>query len=147
METGLGKFRALLPREPLIELLFELMEVAYVARCIFALRLAKLVAAPIARLLLFRQVDVEQFLDKVLEAVAIGVGPDQARRGAGAVDRRSHDAEVKVHDSKVEAGKMVKFKTAGIDQQRLEIWGRIIAIFAEADEMLFALPVGQLHDA
>ena len=58
IEAGLGERRPLLAREPLVELLLQLVEVAHVARGIFALRVAELVRAPVAGLLLLGDVDV-----------------------------------------------------------------------------------------
>jgi hypothetical protein len=55
------------------------MEVAHVAGGIFALRVAELGRAPVAGLLLLGDLVAEQFLDQLLEAVAVGVGADQPR--------------------------------------------------------------------
>src|SRR5690348_10025217 len=52
VETGLGKLGAVLAHQALVEFLLQLMEIANVARCIFALRVTELVGTPVARLLL-----------------------------------------------------------------------------------------------
>ena len=52
----------------------------------------------------------EQFLDQILEAVAVGVGADQPRGGAGAIERRRHDPEIGLHDADVEAGEMIELE-------------------------------------
>ena len=70
VEARLGEGRSILPRQSLVELLLELVQVANVARGIFALGFGQLIGAPVAGLLLLLHVDIEQFLDQVLEAVA-----------------------------------------------------------------------------
>ena len=89
----------------------------------------------------------EQFLDQVLEAVAVGVGAHQPRGGARAIERRRHDPEIGLHDADVEAGEMVELQPRRIGQQRLQVRRGIIAARAEADEMLVALAVGKLDEA
>src|SRR5919112_1194723 len=74
VEAGLRERCAVLARQALVELLLQLMEGAHVACSIVALRVAQLVRAPVAGLLLLRHIDVEQFLDQVLEPVPVGVG-------------------------------------------------------------------------
>src|SRR4051812_30050999 len=64
LKTGLGKRRPPLPREAFVELLLELVKIAHIARRIVALGVAKFGGAPVAGLLLLRDVDVEQFLDQ-----------------------------------------------------------------------------------
>ena len=89
----------------------------------------------------------EQFLDQVLEAVAVGVGADQPRGGPGAIERRGHDPEIGLHDADVEAREMIELQPLRIGEQRLEIGRGIVAAAPEADEMLVALAVRQLHQA
>ena len=89
----------------------------------------------------------EQFLDEVLEAVPVGVGADQARCGARAVERRGHDPEIGLHDADIEPREMIELEAVWIAEQRLEVGRRIIASAPEPDEMLVALAVGQLHEA
>src|SRR5438270_3514470 len=78
IETGLCQWHPPLALEPLVELRLERVEIAYVARCIVALRIRKLLCAPIAALLLLGHVDVEQLLDQILQAMAVGIGAYQA---------------------------------------------------------------------
>src|SRR5687768_3607294 len=118
IEAGLRQLDAVLPRQALVELLLEGVEVAYIAGRIFALGIADLGGAPVAGLLLLRQVLAQHLLDQFLEAMAIGVGPHQPRRGPCAIDRRRHDIQVGPHDGKVEAGEMVDFHSPRITQQR-----------------------------
>src|SRR5688572_601160 len=94
VEAGLGEAGPALAIKALVELFLELVEVANIARRIFALGIGELVCAPVAGLLLLGKIDAKQFLDQILETVAVGVGPDQTRRGAGAVERRRHDPEI-----------------------------------------------------
>jgi len=108
VEAGLGKLGTLLPHKALVELFFQPVEVTDVARGIFALRVVDFGGAPVARLLLLRQVEVQHLLDQFLEAMTVGVGPDEPGRRAGAVKRRGHDPEVILHDPDVEAGEVIK---------------------------------------
>src|SRR6185369_8257660 len=87
VETGAGKGRALLALEPLVELFLERMEITDIARRIFALSVRELVGAPVAGLLLLRNLVPQKLLDQVLEPMAIGIGTDQPRSGACAIKR------------------------------------------------------------
>src|SRR6476469_1720005 len=146
-EARLREFGAVFAYQPLVELFLELVEVAHVARGIFALRVAKLRRAPVAGLLLLRQVDVEEFLDQFLEPVTVGVSADQARRGARAIERGGHDPQIGTHDADIEPREMIELESRRIAQQRLEVRRRIGASAGEPDEMLVALAVGQLNEA
>src|SRR3954471_8733392 len=73
VEACLRELRPPFPFQPLVELFLELVEIAHIARRIFALGLAELARTPVAGLLLLAEVDVEQFLDQLLEAMAVGV--------------------------------------------------------------------------
>src|SRR4051812_12316362 len=94
VEARFSERHPALARKPFVELFLERMKVANVARGIFALCVAELVRAPVAGLLLLGQIDVEQLLDEILEAMAVGIGTDQARCGARAVKRRRKDPEI-----------------------------------------------------
>ena len=52
-----------------------------------------------------------------------------------------------MHDADVEAGEMIKLQAILIGEQSLEVGRGIVAVSAEADEMLVALAVGQLDQA
>src|SRR5512138_578617 len=72
-EAGLGELRAPLPRQHRIELLAQRMQVQHVGGGVGKLRLAEAVSAPVARLLLLRQVDVQDLAHQILQPVAISV--------------------------------------------------------------------------
>ncbi|MNL42484.1 hypothetical protein D3C87_1649430 [compost metagenome] len=60
--------------------------------------LGQLLRRPVRALLLLRKIDVEQFLDQVLEAMPVGIGAGQARGDLGAEHRgRCHAEGVKQH--------------------------------------------------
>jgi len=73
IETGLRKFGAPLAREHRVEALAQRVQVQDVGSGISELRFIELLRAPVARLLLLRQIDVEQFADQILQPVPIGV--------------------------------------------------------------------------
>src|SRR5438270_182937 len=147
VEAGLGKRGAILASQPLVELVLELVEKAHVTGSIVALRVAELVGAPVAGLLLLRDVDVQKVLDEILEAVPVGVGAHEARGRSSAVNGRSHDPEVGAHDADIETREMIQLQPVRIGEQRLQIRRRIVASAAESDEMLIPLSARQLHQA
>src|SRR5689334_13046910 len=114
VEAGLRQFRALLAPEPLVELLLQGVQVADIACRIVALRVGKVVGAPVAGLLLLGQIVVQKLLHQVLEAVPVGVGADEPGSRAGAVERRRHDPEIGLHDSDIESGEVVELEAIGI---------------------------------
>src|SRR4051812_26487978 len=143
VEASLGERHPVLSLEPLVEYLFQGVEVADIARRIVALGVAELVGAPVAGLLLLGHVDVEQLLDQILEAVPVGVGAYQPRRRARAIDRRWQDPEIGLDDADIEPREMVELEAAGVAEQRLQIGRRIVASALEADEVLVALAIRQ----
>jgi hypothetical protein len=147
IEAGLRKRGPALALEPFVELVLEGMEIADVARSIFALRLAELGGAPIAGLLLFRDLEAEKLFDEILEPVAVGVGADEARCRPGTLKRGGHDSEVVLHDADVEAREMVELEPIRVREQPLQVRRRKVASLSEPDEMLVALAVRQLHQA
>jgi hypothetical protein len=147
VETGPGQSRPAFALEPLVELLLHLVEVADVRGGIILLSVRQIGGAPVRGLLLLGDVDLEQLLDQLLEAVAVGIGADQPRRGLGAIDGTGHDSEIGLHDRQVEAGEMIELEAPGIGEDRLEVGSVIAAAGAEADEMLVAAAVGDLDEA
>ena len=73
--------------------------------------------APIGRLLLFRQIDVQQFLAKVLEPVPVGERPGKPGGDLGAADRCGGNAELTLQHGHVEAGEVHQLDDAGIPEQ------------------------------
>src|SRR4051812_41460612 len=147
IETGLGERHPALAVEPLVEFGFQRMQVTHVARCIIALRIRQLVGTPIAALLLFRNVDVEQLLDQILEAMAVGIRAYQARGSARAIERRGHDAEICLHDADVESREVIELQAIGITEQRLQVRRGIVASTLEPHKVLVPLAVRQLYEA
>ena len=60
IEAGLGEFNPAFADQALVQFLLECVKVADVARRIFALRVAQLRCAPVAGLLLLRDLDAQQ---------------------------------------------------------------------------------------
>ena len=85
VEASLRQRDAIFALQPLVELLLERVQIANVACGIFLLRITELGRTPVAGLLLLRDLLAQQFLDQILQTVPVGISPDQARGGAGAI--------------------------------------------------------------
>jgi hypothetical protein len=66
IEARLGQFNPLFPDQAFVELFFQRMQVADVARDIFALGIAKLRCTPVAGLLLLGNLVAKKLAEKVL---------------------------------------------------------------------------------
>ena len=97
------------------------MQMQHVGGRVSQLRLAQALCAPIARLLLLRQIDIEQLTHQILQAVAIGIGAAQPGGDLGAVDRLRHHAEGIIERGDIEAREMEDLGDFGIAQQRLQV--------------------------
>src|SRR5690242_10987727 len=127
VEAGLRKRGAVLALEPFVELFLQGVEIADIARRIFALRVGKLSCTPVAGLLLLGYLDIEKLLDQVLEPMAVGISAHQARRSPRAIEGGSHDPEIGLHDPDIESSEMVELEPVRVRQERLEVRRRIIA--------------------
>ncbi len=147
IEAGLGQFHAPFALEPRHQHFAQAVEEANVRSGIVALRFAELRGAPVARLLLLGNALAEQFLDQVLEAVAVGIGPHQLAGDLGAEHRRCDHAEVILDRREIESREVVELEPGRIGQHGLEV-GRIVgAAIGEADEVFVTLPVADLQEA
>ena len=97
----------------------------------------ELVGAPIGGLLLLGELDAEQLLGKVLEAVPVGEGAGEARGDLGAVDRPRHHAEAVLEHGHVEAGEMEDLEHALIGKEPLQLWRLVMP--AELNELGIAV--------
>lgn len=79
-EAGLGEFHPAIAQEPRRQLVAQRMQVEHVGGGIFELRRRKNVGGPIGRLLLLGNVDVEKFLEIVLETVPVRIGGGRGAR-------------------------------------------------------------------
>ena len=86
LEAGLRLRRPALPLQHGVELRLQGVQMQDVGRRIVLLLVGQLVGAPVGALLLLGQLDAEQLAAQVLQAVAVGVGPDQLGGDLGAVD-------------------------------------------------------------
>src|SRR5919106_36469 len=93
-----------------------------------------------------RQLDAEQVLAQVLEAMAVGIGAGELGCDLGAIDRPAHHAQVVLQDREIEAREVEHLLDRGIGQQTGEV-GRVVAAVAEMHEMTRAVSGGQLHQA
>src|SRR5580692_5380282 len=94
VETGLRKRRPALPGEHGVQRLLELVEVGHVAGGVGELLLGQVRRPPVGTLLVLGQIDAQKLFDEVLEAVAVGVSPDQLGGDLGAVDGGRRHAQI-----------------------------------------------------
>ena len=147
IEASLRQLGALFTRQSLDQNHMHFMEIAHIGGGIILLRLGQGRRAPVARLLLLGNFLAEQLLDQILESVPVGIGAHQLAGDLGAKHRRGDDAEIVLDRRKIEAGEMIELEPCRIGQNRLEIGRGKRAARGEADEMLVALPVGNLDQA
>src|ERR1700687_2215658 len=149
-ETGLRQFGAALAREHGIEPFAQRMQMQHVGGRIGQLRLAQGLRAPVARLLLLRQIDIEHLANQIFQAMAVGVGAAQPRCDLGAVHRLRHHAEGVVKCGEIEPREMKNFCHLRIGQQRFQIRrvGMILSvILGDLHHVGAAVAVRQLHHA
>src|SRR5882757_8273814 len=77
LKARLRQFSAAFAREHGIETLAQPVQMQYVGSRVSELRIAQALRTPVARLLLFRQIDIENLAHQILEAMAVGIGPAQ----------------------------------------------------------------------
>src|SRR6478609_1736845 len=146
VETGLRQCCAALARQHGIESLAQAMQMQYVGGRVGELRLAQRSRAPVARLLLLRQVDVEHLAHQILQAMAVGIGAGQARGDLGAVDRLRHHAKGVIEGGEIEAREVKDFCHLRIGQQRLQV-RRVGVAHWNLDDVGAAVAVRHLHHA
>ena len=98
VEAGRSELGPPLARQPRVQRRAEPVQVENVRGGILDLRLAQLGRAPVARLLLLGDVDLEKLARQILQPMSVGIGPDQPRGDLGAIDRsRQHAEAVEQH--------------------------------------------------
>ena len=102
--------------------------------------------APVGALLLLVELDAEEFLHQVLQAMPVGVGAGELGGDLGAVEGARVDAEVILDHGHVEARVMEDLGDGGVGEQRLEVW-RVVAGAVELHQMGIAVTGGELHEA
>src|ERR1700737_5314830 len=113
-EARLRQRQAALAREHGIEAFAQGMQMQHVRRSIGQLRLAQDLRAPVARLLLLRQIDVEHLAHQILQAMAVGVGAAEPGGDLGAIPRVRHHAERVIERGEIEAGEIKIFVVFGL---------------------------------
>lgn len=116
----------------------QLMQVKHIRRRVIELRVGEFIGSPIAALLLFGQIDTEEFLANILEPMTVCVGPHEAGRDFRAKDVMRVDAEVALHDGDVKTAKMENLGHVRIDDQGFEVW-RIISLSVHLHDMRVAV--------
>ena len=137
--------RSPLAFEHRIKALFELVKMKHVRSGIGLLLLGQGRRGPVRTLLLLGQLDAGEFCTKILEAVAIGIGPRQLGCDLGAVDRRRVDAEIVLHNRDIEAREVKDLQDPRVRQQRLEI-GCVLTSLRKLHEVRSAITGRELHD-
>src|SRR5215217_6418916 len=85
-ETGFGEVHAVFALKHTVEMTLQIVKIKDVGGSIIKLRVAQLLIAPVRALLLLAEIDVEQFARQLLQPMAIGIGPHEARGDLGAVN-------------------------------------------------------------
>ncbi len=88
VETLLRQLHAAFADQAAVQLGLQAVQEAHVAGRIILLRVAEIGRSPVGRLLLLAEFLPQQFADQFLQAMAIGVGADQARGDLGVVRGR-----------------------------------------------------------
>lgn len=114
LETGFRKLAAALARNHHVELFAQAVQMQHVGGGIGELRFAQRICAPVARLLLLLQIDIEHLAHQILQAVAVGIGARQPRGDLGAIDRLRHHAEGVIKRGKIEAREVEDLHDFGI---------------------------------
>src|SRR5690606_21044467 len=143
-EARRGERLAALARQHAIEPTPQLVEIEHVAGGVAELRLAQLGGAPVGALHLLRQLDAEQLLAQVPEAVAVGVGAGELGRDLGAVHRATEHAQIVPDGGEIVAREMEQLLARGIGEQPAQI-GRAVRALAELHQVAVAVPGRQLH--
>src|SRR6266446_6173011 len=146
VEAGLGQFHAAFALEHRIERVFQAMEIGDVIGRVSELLLRKIFRTPIRALLLLGEIDVEQLLHQILEAMLIGVGAGKLGRRARAIAGPGDDAEIAPDDGEIEARVMIELGDVSVFEQPFHI-GRLIGVARELDEMGAAVAGRQLDQA
>ena len=122
------------------------MEVENIGSRVIELPVRKFSRAPVAALHLLGDVDSEEFLAQILEAVPLGEGPHQAGRDLGAVDRRHDDTHVVADCREIEPGEVKDLQGARVCQESAQPRCREVAP-GELHEMGIAVAAGELNEA
>src|SRR5690606_36076265 len=147
VEARLGDRRATFACEALFKDRGHAMQITHVGRRVFALSVAEFRGAPIAGLLLLGDLFAKQLADEVLEPVTVGVGAGQLAGDLGAEYRSRHDAKIMLDRREVEAREMIELHSRRIGKNGLEIGRFVATVHAEANELLVAGAVADLHHA
>ncbi len=145
-ETGFCKLGAAFAHQHGIEPFAQGVQMQDVGGGVGKLRLAQALRAPVARLLLLRQVDIQHLAHQILQAVTIGISAGQPRGDLGAIDRLRHHAEGVVERREVEARKVEYLGDRRIGQQRLQV-RRVALTLRDLDDIGTAVAVRHLHHA
>src|SRR6056297_29187 len=146
LETGGGEIGAALAVQSLVQLGLEAVQMQNIRCGISLLRFGQGFRPPVRGLLLLGHVDIQQFLQQVLEAMPIRKGADQLGRDLGAVDRRGQRAKGMIHRGNVESAKVEQFQDIRIGQKPFEVRRPGLAL-CHMDQMCVAIPARKLDDA
>jgi len=146
LEALVREFLPSFPGQHAVEDAAEPVQMEHVGRGVALLLDGERLPAPVGLLLLLRDVDAEQLLAQILEAVAVGVRPREPGRDLGAVVRVGPDAEVKLQGGHVRPGEVVQLQRVPVLEHGLEA-RRFVGAPPEPDQVRGAVTRGDLHEA
>ena len=94
--------------------------------------------APVGGLLLLFQLNAQQILAQVFQAMPLREGPRQARCDLGALDRLRHQAEGFMQDTQIKTCEMKNFGDFRVSQQLFQL-GRRVIFTVEMHQMYVAV--------
>src|SRR5213082_2048099 len=101
-ETTGRQVGAPLARQHGVKLGLQGMQMKHIRSRIGHLGICEVIGSPVGRLLLFRQVNPQDFANKVLETMLVRIGAGKARRDLRAIDRSRHRFESSAKYTEVE---------------------------------------------
>jgi len=114
------------------------VQVQHIVAGIFDLLGADGLRAPVGRLLLLVELDVQEFAAQRFERVVLREGARDTRGDLGAVNGRGENVEVHPHGGDIEAAEVEQLGDVGVAQQFLEVW-RVVIVALELHEVRVAI--------
>lgn len=146
-KASLRHFKAAFTFQTWHQNIAQAVQKTHIGCSIFALRIAQLVGAPIAGLLLLGDGFAQHLVQQVLKAMPISIGAGHLAGDLGAENRCGNYAEVIFNRCQIKAGVVIDFHTVRISQNGFEIGRIITAALGEAHEVLVTIAIADLDNA